>query len=99
MQQVAPITKTMKLIPHTVAECNLPNIMGRLPAGYVRREEFDPCNIEHMESYKNFLVTGNWTKVQFFCEYPCKTVPETVHKKFALAHIDNYIANVHCIKK
>lgn len=50
----------------------------------VRREIFDPTNRDHMESYQNFLKTGNWGKVQFYEEFPYVTVPETVSRKFAM---------------
>ena len=51
----------------------------------VRRETFDPKNKEHKASLKKFIETGNWGDVQFFAEYPCVTVPETVLRKFSLA--------------
>lgn len=51
----------------------------------VRRENFEPKNKEHRASLKKFLETGNWGDVQFYAEYPCETVPETVLRKFALA--------------
>ena len=54
----------------------------------VRREKFEPSNIEHRASLKKFIETGNWGEVQFFPEYPCVTVPETVFRKFSLAMID-----------
>lgn len=49
----------------------------------VRREPFDPKNKEHLKSYKSFLNGGNWGDVQFYCEFPYVTVPETVSRKFA----------------
>lgn len=51
----------------------------------VRRETFDPKNKDHRASLKKFIETGNWGDVQFFAEYPCVTVPETVFRKFSLA--------------
>lgn len=54
-----------------------------LRANLIRREEFNPKNKEHLKSYQNFLKTGNWGAVQFHCEFPYVTVPETVSRKFA----------------
>jgi len=54
-----------------------------LRAAMVRREEFDPKNKEHLKSYQKFLKSGNWGDVQFYCEFPYVTVPETVSRKFA----------------
>lgn len=51
----------------------------------VRRETFDSKNKEHRVSLKKFIETGKWGDVQFFAEYPCVTVPETVFRKFSLA--------------
>lgn len=49
----------------------------------VNRQHFDPTNVEHLESLKVFINTGNWGKVQFFVEYPFSDVPMTVLMKFA----------------
>ena len=54
-----------------------------LKSAQVRREEFNPKNKEHLKSYQKFLKTGNWGDVQFHCEFPYVTVPETVSRKFA----------------
>jgi hypothetical protein len=54
-----------------------------LRGNQVRREEFNPKLKDHLKSYQNFLKTGNWGEVQFFCEFPYVTVPETVSRKFA----------------
>lgn len=78
--------------PNLVVPTDLdPTSQTRKRAGLVRREMFDPLNKEHLTSYKNFLITGNWGVVQFFCESPYITVPETVHVKFALRHIEDYL--------
>lgn len=57
----------------------------------VRREEFDPNNLEHLESYYKFLTTGNWGEVQFYCEFPYVTVPETVLRKFAITQLETLL--------
>lgn len=54
----------------------------------VRREFFDPANKDHTDSLATFIKTGNWGKVQFFCEYPFSDVPMTVLIKFAGHHLD-----------
>ena len=61
------------------------NVLFRKPP--VRRELFDPENLEHLRSYESFLKTGRWGEVHFFCEHPHVTVPETVSRKFALHEI------------
>ena len=58
-----------------------------LKRGSVNRQHFDPTNPEHLESLKTFVKTGNWGKVQFFCEYPFSDVPMTVLMKFAGHHL------------
>jgi hypothetical protein len=50
----------------------------------VRREIFDPANLEHQRSLRTFIQTGNWGTVQFFAEQPYVTVPETVMRKYIL---------------
>lgn len=50
----------------------------------ITRAIFDPDNTEHRDSLKNFLKTGSWKGTQFYVEYPCATVPETVLRKMAL---------------
>ncbi len=54
----------------------------------VNRQHFDPTDPEHLESLKTFIETGNWGKVQFFCEYPFTDVPMTVLVKFAGRALD-----------
>ena len=54
-----------------------------LSAAQVKRAEFNPKNKDHLRSYRQFLESGNWGDVLFFCEFPYVTVPETVSKKFA----------------
>ena len=71
--------------------------MHTLPFGaYNVREIFDPLNPDHVRSYKSFLENGRWEQ-KFFCEFPHATVPETVHIKFALAHINNFL-DTHAIE-
>jgi hypothetical protein len=55
-----------------------------LTSSRIKREVFDPNNIEHLKSYRTFLLTANWGEVQFYYEHPWVTVPETVMRKFAL---------------
>lgn len=55
----------------------------------VTRECFDPTNGAHLASLRKFLSTGNWGSVQFYAEAPCTTVPETVLRKAAAAHLSN----------
>jgi hypothetical protein len=50
----------------------------------VTREIFDPDNPAHRNSLKHFLKKGSWAGPQFYVEYPCSTVPETVLRKMAL---------------
>lgn len=57
-------------------------------SGRVYREIFDPTNLRHLESYKHYIETGNWLKIQFFMEAPHTTVPATVFAKFALHYIN-----------
>jgi hypothetical protein len=61
-------------------------------SSHVRREVFDPNNHEHLKSYKQFLETGNWGKIQFYTEHPSQTVPATVERKFALCYINATLA-------
>mgnify|MGYP003596754847 CR=1 FL=1 len=66
-------------------------LMSRvLKASQVRREHFDPANLEHQESLSVFLATGNWGEVQFFVEQPYVTVPETVLRMFAAYSLENF---------
>ena len=60
----------------------------------VRREEFDPTNKEHLNSYLTYLKTGNWGSVQFFCEFPYVTVPETVLRKYAIYTLERQLGLV-----
>lgn len=53
----------------------------------VNRQFFDPTNEEHLHSYLRFLKEARWGAVQFHCENPYTSVPETVATKFALHHI------------
>lgn len=55
-----------------------------LMRGRTERVFFDPTNNEHLESFKLFLRTGNWGKVQFYPELPYLEVPATVQTKYAL---------------
>jgi hypothetical protein len=57
----------------------------------LKREEFDPTNRRHCESYKSFLTTGNWGPARFYCEFPYVTVPETVSRKFALETLNKIL--------
>ncbi|WP_407305382.1 hypothetical protein [Acinetobacter sp.] len=52
------------------------------------RTFFDPQNLVHCESLKNFLENGAWGAVQFYPEFPYTDVPTTVLSKFA-AHALN----------
>lgn len=54
----------------------------------VNRQHFDPKDPEHLQSLTQFIATGNWGKVQFFCEYPFSDVPMTVLMKFAGYHLN-----------
>lgn len=47
----------------------------------VKREDFDPTNIDHLKSLRCYVETGNWGDVQFYIELPYTTVPETVMRK------------------
>lgn len=47
------------------------------------REVFKPDNSEHRKSLQNFIKTGNWGDVKFFCEAPYTDVPTTVLMAFA----------------
>jgi hypothetical protein len=55
-----------------------------LKGNQVKRENFNPKNKAHLESFKKFLSTGNWGKIQFYVEAPYVTVPETVLRKFCM---------------
>ena len=48
-----------------------------------RREMFNPENADHLKSLANFVKTGEWGTVSFFCETPFSDVPMTVLMKFA----------------
>lgn len=47
----------------------------------IRREDFDPENIEHRASLKVYLDTGKWGDVQFYAQYPYLSVPEMVFRR------------------
>lgn len=57
----------------------------------ISRVPFDPSNREHLESARSFLKEGRWGNVQFLCEEPYRTVPETVIHKLSLNSIDRLI--------
>ena len=59
-----------------------------LRKGPITREIFNPDNRLHRESLKHFLKMGCWKGPQFYVEYPCSTVPETVLRKMALKALD-----------
>ena len=59
-----------------------------LTGNHVRRENFDPKNKEHIESFKKYMSTGNWGKVQFYVESNYVTVPETVLSKYCKHHLN-----------
>jgi hypothetical protein len=59
----------------------------------VRREIFDPTNLEHLQSYRTYLTTGNWGDVQFYYENPFATVPATVNYKFAIAALNSTLGD------
>ena len=59
----------------------MPNVLKK---SLIRREHFDPANVEHLASFDTFIRTGNWGDVQFFAEAPYTEVPITVLTKFAL---------------
>lgn len=59
-----------------------------LRARSVRREIFDADREDHRLSLKHFLTTGSWQGPQFYIEYPCNTVPETVLRKMALKGLE-----------
>lgn len=48
----------------------------------VNRQFFDPTDVKHIESLRSFIRTGNWGKVQFYCEFPFTDVPMTVLMKY-----------------
>lgn len=54
----------------------------------VNRVKFDPDNAEHVESFKNFVKTGNWGNIQFFEEFPFTTVPATVTHRYLCKVLD-----------
>lgn len=54
----------------------------------VTREIFDPNNRLHRESLQHFLKKSCWKGPQFYVEYPCSTVPETVLRKMALRGLE-----------
>lgn len=58
----------------------------------IKREAFNPENTEHLQSYESFLKFGKWGGVQFYCEYPYATVPETVSRKFALHELSKRLS-------
>lgn len=45
---------------------------------------FDPSLQSHLDSFDQFLKTGNWGEIHFFCESPYSDVPMTVLMKFAM---------------
>lgn len=51
----------------------------------INRQVFDPQNPEHLQSLDQFIRTGNWGTIQFYCEHPFTDVPMTVLMKFAAA--------------
>ncbi len=57
----------------------------------ISRVAFDPSNREHLESARSFLKEGRWGNVQFLCEEPYRTVPETVIRKLTLNSIDKLL--------
>jgi hypothetical protein len=57
----------------------------------IPRETFDPVNVEHLESYRLFLMTGRWGAKQFYIEYPFDTVIETITKKFCLHQLEKIL--------
>lgn len=59
----------------------MPNVLKK---SLVRREHFDPANVDHLASFDVYLRTGNWGDIQFFAEAPYTEVPITVLSKFAL---------------
>ena len=53
-----------------------------LRSAQLARQEFDPKNKKHRNSFKKYLETGSWGEIQFFAEAPYVTVPETVFRKY-----------------
>lgn len=49
----------------------------------IKREKFDPTNLDHLRSYYSFLETGKWGSVQFQIEYPFENAVDTVVHTFA----------------
>jgi hypothetical protein len=62
-----------------------------LRGGEVHRERFNPIDEKHLKSYQKFLSTGNWDGVQFYCEFPYTTVPETVSRIFATHQLNSLL--------
>lgn len=57
----------------------------------ISRVPFDPTNKEHLASARLFLTEGKWGNVQFLCEEPYRTVPETVIHKLSIRSIDRLL--------
>lgn len=48
----------------------------------IRREVFDPQNLEHLRSYYRFITEGRWGDIQFFSTPEHSTVPSNVSDIF-----------------
>jgi hypothetical protein len=48
----------------------------------VKREEFNPQNVNHIKSLECFVKTGTWGDVKFHAELPYIEVPMTVMMKY-----------------
>jgi hypothetical protein len=56
---------------------------GILRNARIERYEFDPTKAAHLDSLRNYLLTGNWGDIMFYTEAPYLNVPETVLRKTA----------------
>jgi hypothetical protein len=57
----------------------------------LQREIFDPKNPAHLESYRRFLMTGNWGNLRFHIEIPHNTVTETVTSRFCIEQLNSIL--------
>lgn len=48
----------------------------------VKREQFNPQNVNHIKSLECFVKTGTWGDVKFHAELPYIEVPMTVMMKY-----------------